>query len=88
MIFDEILTSLQLSFNLSEFLNCYIYYSVEADGDTSQQIHLLNLEKTKALSMIKKIQNYKNLFEKIKIKSNENYYASLLNKYNYDTKRT
>ena len=38
--------------------------------------------------MIKKIQNYKNLFEKIKIKSNENYYASLLNKYNYDTKRT
>lgn len=51
MIFDEILTSLQLSFNLFEFLNCYIYYSVEADGDTNQQIHLLNLEKTNSIKM-------------------------------------
>ena len=54
---------------------------------TEQRLYI-KFGKNKGAEYIKKIQNYKNLFEKIKIKSNENYYASLLNKYNYDTKRT
>ena len=34
----------------------------------------------------KKLIKCKNLFEKLKIKSKKNYYASLLNKYKYNTK--
>ena len=44
--------------------------------------------KNKSAECEEKYKNYKNLFEKLKIKSKKNYYASLLNKYKYDTKQT
>ena len=37
--------------------------------------------KNKSAESEEKYKNYKNLFEKLKIKSKKNYYASLLNKY-------
>ena len=49
----------------------------------------IKLLKNKSTESEEKDKSYKNLFEKLKIKSMEkNYYASLLNKYQYDTKRT
>ena len=44
--------------------------------------------KNKSAESEGKYKNYKNLFEKLKIKSKKNYYATLLNKYIYDTKQT
>ena len=44
--------------------------------------------KNKSAGSEEKYKNYKHLSEKFKIKSKKNFYASLLNKYKYDTKRT
>ena len=54
---------------------------------TKQRLYIKFL-KNKSAESEEKYKNYKNLFEKLKIKSKKNYYASLLNKYKYDTKRT
>ena len=54
---------------------------------TKQRLYIEFLENKNAESE-EKYKNYKNLFEKLKINSKKNYYASLLNKYKYDTKLT
>ena len=50
---------------------------------TKQSLYI-KLLKNKSAESEEKYKNYKKLFEKLKIK----YYASLLNKYKYDTRRT
>ena len=54
---------------------------------TKQRLYIEFLKNKNAESE-EKYKNYKNLFEKLKINSKKNYYASLLNKYKYDTKLT
>ena len=54
---------------------------------TNQRLYITFL-KNKSTKSAEKYKNYKNLFEKLKIKFNKNYYNSLLNKYKYDTTRT
>ena len=53
---------------------------------TKQRLYITFL-KHKSAESEEKYKNYKNSFEKLKTKSKKNYYASLLNKYKYDTKR-
>ena len=54
---------------------------------TKQRLHTKFL-KNKSAESEEKYKSYKNLFEKLKIKSKKNYYASLLNKCKDHTKRT
>ena len=54
---------------------------------TKQRLYI-ELLKNKNAESDEKYKNYKNLFEKLQINSKKNYYASLLNKYKYDTKLT
>ena len=42
----------------------------------------------KSVESEEKYKNFKNRFEKLKIKPKKSYCASLLNKYKYDTKRS
>ena len=60
---------------------------LKKSSKTKQRLYIKFL-KNKSAESEEKYKNYKNLFEKLKIKSKKNYYASLLNKYKYDTKRT
>ena len=60
---------------------------LKKSSKTKQRLYIKFL-KNKSAKSEEKCKNYKNLFEKLKIKSKKNYYASLLNKYKYDTKRT
>ena len=50
----------------------------------TKQCLYIKLLKNKSAESEEKYKNYKKLFEKLKIK----YYASLQNKYKYDTRRT
>ena len=59
---------------------------LKKSSKTKQRLHIKLLENKSAESE-EKYKNYKNLFEKLNIKSKKNYYASLLNKHKYDTKR-
>ena len=54
---------------------------------TKQKLYIKFL-KNKSAGSEEKYKSYKHLSEKLKIKSKKNFYASLLNKYKYDTKRT
>ena len=54
---------------------------------TKQRLYVKFL-KDKSTESEEKYKNHKNHFEKLKIKSKKNYYASLRNKYKYDFKRT
>ena len=54
---------------------------------TKQRLYIKFL-KNKSVESEEKYKNYKNIFEKLKIKSKKDYYASLQSKYKYDTKRT
>ena len=60
---------------------------LKKSSKTKQKLYIKFL-KNKSAESEEKYKNYKNLFEKLKIKSKKNYYAFLLNKYKYDTKRT
>ena len=60
---------------------------LKKSSKTKQKLYIKFL-KNKSAESEEKYKNYKNLFEKLKIKSKKNYCASLLNKYKYDTKRT
>ena len=60
---------------------------LKKSSKTKQRLYIKFL-KNKSAESEEKYKNYKNLFEKLKIKSKKNYYASLLNKYKYDTKQT
>ena len=60
---------------------------LKKSSKTKQRLYIKFL-KNKSAESEEKYKNYKNLFEKLKIKAKKNYYASLLNKYKYDTKRT
>ena len=50
-------------------------------------LYIKFLEK-KCAESHEKLIKCKNLFEKLKIRSKKNYYASLLDKYKYNTKQT
>ena len=54
----------------------------------TKQTLCIKFLKNKSAESEGKYKNYKNLFEKLKIKSKKNYYATLLNKYIYDIKQT
>ena len=54
---------------------------------TKQRLYI-KFSKNKSAESEEKYKNYKNIFEKLKIKSKKKYYAYLLNKYKYDTKGT
>ena len=58
---------------------------LKESSKTKQRLYIKFL-KNKSAESEEKYKNYKNLFEKLKIKSNKNYYASFLNKYKYNTK--
>ena len=60
---------------------------LKKSSKTKQRLYIKFL-KNKSAESEEKYKNYKNLFEKLKIKSKKNYYASFLNKYKYNTKRT
>ena len=60
---------------------------VKKPSKTKQRLYIKFL-KNKSAESEEKYRNYKNLFEKYKIKSKKNYYASLLNKYKDHTNRT
>ena len=60
---------------------------LKESSKTKQSLYIKVL-KNKSAESEEKYKNYKNHFEKLKIKSKKNYYASLLSKYKYDTKRT
>ena len=60
---------------------------LKKSSKTKQGLYIKFLKNNSAESE-EKNKNYKNLFEKLKKKSKKNYYASLLNKYKYHTKRT
>ena len=60
---------------------------LKKSSKTKQRLYIKFL-KNKSAESEEKYKNYKNLFEKLKIKSKKNYYAFLLNKYKYDTERT
>ena len=64
----------------------FVFHSMQCK-QLYQRLYIKSL-KSKSTESEEKCKNYKNLFEKLKIKSKKNYYASLLNKYKYDTKRT
>ena len=59
---------------------------LKKSSKTKQRLYIKFL-KNKSAKSEEKYKNYKNLFEKFKIKSKKNYYASLLDKYKYDTKQ-
>ena len=60
---------------------------LKKSSKTEQRLYIKFL-KNKSAESEEKYKNYKNLLEKLKIKSKKNYYASLLNKYKYDNKQT
>ena len=60
---------------------------LKKSSKTKQRLYIKPL-KMKSAESKEKYKNYKNLFEKLRIKSKKNYYTSLLNKYRYNTKRT
>ena len=60
---------------------------LKKSSKTKQRLYIKFL-KIKNAESEEKYKNYKNLFKKLKTKSKKNYYASMLNKYKYDTKQT
>ena len=60
---------------------------LKKSSKTKQRLYIKFL-KNKSVESEKKYKSCKNIFEKLKWKSEENYYGSLLNKYKYDTNRT
>ena len=59
---------------------------LKKSSKTEQRLYIIFL-KSKSAESEEKYKNYKNLFEKLKIKSKKNYYASMLNKYIHDTNK-
>ena len=60
---------------------------LKKSSKTKERLYIKFL-KDKRTESEEKYKNYKNHFEKAKIKSKKNYYASLLNKNKYNTKQT
>ena len=60
---------------------------LKKSSKTKQRLYIKFL-KNKSAESEEKYKNYKNLFEKLKIKAKKNYYDSFLNKCKYDTKQT
>ena len=60
---------------------------LKKSSKTKQRLYI-NFLRNKRDEFEGKYKNYKSFFEKLKIKSKKSYYAYLLNKYKYDTKRT
>ena len=54
----------------------------------TKQRPYINFLKNKSIYSEEKCKSYKSIFEKCKIKSRKSYYASLLNKYKYDSMQT
>ena len=54
----------------------------------TKQRQYINFLKNKSIYSEEKCKSYKSIFEKCKIKSRKSYYASLLNKYKYDSMQT
>ena len=54
----------------------------------TKQRPYINFSKNKSIYSEEKCKSYKGIFEKCKIKSRKSYYASLLNKYKYDSMQT
>ena len=64
------------------------WFSKGLKSSKTKQTLCIKFLKNKSAESEGKYKNYKNLFEKLKIKSKKNYYATLLNKYIYDIKQT
>ena len=86
-IYDVNFSLTEIDIKSKKFKTPWFSKGLKESSNIKQRFYIKFL-KNKNAEPEEKHKNYKNLFEKLKIKSKNNYYASLLNKHKYDTKLT